>query len=143
MNIQSTHRHAGKCAGIALLSILLGTSAALAQDGRVAISSPQDGATHDASKPLVVEFAADPGPRGDHVHVYVDAGKPRVVRSLKGSETISDLPPGMHDICIKLVTRDHVPTGAEDCVKVQVVAGQGGAMGAPMSAPEPRRGYGY
>ncbi|MBS4099393.1 MAG: hypothetical protein KGZ83_21485 [Sulfuricella sp.] len=31
-------------------------------------------------KPTKVEYASDPGPRGDHVHLYVDNGEASVLR---------------------------------------------------------------
>lgn len=137
------HTHAKGIAGTAFLSILLAASGALAQEGSVTIHSPQDGATHDAGKPLVIEYSVNPGPSGDHVHIYVDADEVAIVRQLEGSHTLKALAPGMRNVCIKVVNKAHVPIGVEGCVNIDVVAAKEGAMEESRPVAEPPRMYGY
>jgi hypothetical protein len=94
-------------------------SISLAQ-GSVTIQSPAEGATLDAldENRLVYEF--DPGPRGDHVHVYVDNKEVALLRKLKGSFLLETLSTGKHDLCVKVVNKAHVPIGIGKCVQVTV-----------------------
>ncbi len=93
---------------------------AFAADGSVTISSPADGAKLSRSATTNVTYDVTPGPKGDHVHLYVDNGEASVLHQLKGSHTLDKLAPGPHDICIKVVSKAHAPTGVEKCIKVTV-----------------------
>lgn len=132
----------GKC--WTLMLVLLFSTAALAQDGRVTILSPVDGATLDPLDPHELTYEVDPGPRGDHVHIYMDGREIGIIRALKGSYMLNDLPAGERNICIKVVNRAHTPIGIDGCVKVHVSADMKG-MDPPASGrtDPPRRGYGY
>ena len=88
--------------------------------GSVTISSPQSGAELSRSQPVVLEYEVDPGPRGDHVHVYVNGREVDVVRRLKGRHSVGRLAPGLHELTIKVVNRTHVPVGIEAAIKVEV-----------------------
>ena len=102
-----------------LFTFSLGMSGAvLAEDASVAISTPTDGAKVSASAPTKVTYAVVPGPKGDHVHLYVDGGEATVLRQLKGTTTVDTLTPGPHTLCIKVVDKAHTPIGAEKCIKV-------------------------
>ena len=103
-----------------LLICSLGLSGAvLAEDASVTISSPADGAKVSASAPTTVSYEVVPGPKGDHVHLYVDNGEAKVLRQLKGTTTTVDaLKAGPHSICIKVVDKSHTPIGVEKCIKV-------------------------
>jgi len=102
-----------------LLICSLGLSGAvLADDASVTISSPADGAKVSASAPTQVTYSVVPGPKGDHVHLYVDGGEASVLRQLKGSHTVDTLTAGPHTICIKVVDKSHTPIGVEKCIKV-------------------------
>ena len=92
-------------------------SAGLAQ-GKVQISAPLQGATLDALEENRLVYAVDPGPRGDHVHVYVDDEEVGILRKLEGSYPLQGLATGTRNICIKVVNKAHVPVGIEDCVRV-------------------------
>jgi len=92
---------------------------ALAQ-GKVTITTPAEGATLDAMAENRVVYDVDPGPRGDHVHVYVDNKEVGILRKLKGSYLLETLSPGPRTICIKVVNKAHVPVGIEQCVHVTV-----------------------
>lgn len=41
-------------------------------EGSVTIISPEANAVVSSMQPLVVEYSVNPGPKGDHVHVYLD-----------------------------------------------------------------------
>lgn len=89
-------------------------------EGSVTISSPQSGATLSSRQPVMLDYSVDPGPKGDHVHVYVNGREVDVVRRLKGRHNVGNLPPGSYEIAIKVVNRIHVPIGVEASVKVEV-----------------------
>jgi hypothetical protein len=89
-------------------------------EGKVVISSPAEGATLDAMAENRLVYEVEPGPKGDHVHVYVDGKEAAILRKLKGSYPLETPSAGPHDICIKVVNKAHVPIGVEDCVKVTV-----------------------
>lgn len=91
-----------------------------AQDASVMISSPADGARLEAMAQNQVVYEVMPGPKGDHVHLYVDNKEAAILRQLKGSHTLKTLSPGQHDICVKVVDKGHTPIGLEKCVKVTV-----------------------
>lgn len=86
----------------------------------VKIISPVAGAKLDAMAQTKLVYEAVPGPRGDHVHVYVDNKEVGILRQLKGSYTLETLAPGTRNICVKVVNKAHVPIGVEQCVKVNV-----------------------
>ena len=102
-----------------LLICSLGLSGAvLAQDASVTISTPTDGAKVSASAPTKVTYAVVPGPKGDHVHLYVDGGEATVLRQLNGTTTVDTLKAGPQTLCIKVVDKAHTPIGVEKCIKV-------------------------
>lgn len=105
-------------AAIALLAAIPAIS--LAAEGSVKIESPAEGATLDAlaENRLVYEFS--PGPRGDHVHVYVDNKEVGLLRTHKGSFLLESMSTGKHDLCVKIVNKAHVPVGIGKCVQVTV-----------------------
>jgi len=98
---------------LAIPSISLG-------QGKVRITSPADGATLDALDENRLVYDVDPGPRGDHVHVYVDNKEVGILRKLKGDYLLETLSSGKRNICVKVVNKAHVPVGIEQCVKVTV-----------------------
>lgn len=102
-----------------LTGLCLG-SAVLAAEGSVAITAPQEGARLDAMAENRISFEVDPGPRGDHVHLYIDGSEVAVLRQLKGSYALPTLAAGSRDVCIKVVNKGHTPIGVEKCVKVMV-----------------------
>lgn len=105
----------------ALLLIPVAASAAAASSGAsVKISSPLPGAKLDAMDQTKLVYEVVPGPRGDHVHVYVDNKEVGILRQLAGSYTLETLNPGARNICVKVVNKAHVPIGVEQCVKVNV-----------------------
>jgi hypothetical protein len=95
-------------------------SAAFAQTSSVKILSPADGAKLDALDPIRIVYEVVRGPKADHIHLYVDGREAAILRGAKGSYTLETLSPGTREICIKAVNKAHVPTGVEQCIKVNV-----------------------
>jgi hypothetical protein len=105
----------------AVLSVsLCAASMAWAQKGSVEILSPADGATLDSFDQNRIRYRVVPGPRGDHVHLYVDGKEAAILRELKGSHTLETLSPGPHELCIKVVNKAHVSLGVQRCINVRV-----------------------
>lgn len=102
------------------VGLVLGFPAASLAQGKVTITSPAEGATLDAMDENKVIYEVDPGPRGDHVHVYVDNKEVGILRQLRGSYTLETLSSGKRTICIKVVNKAHVPIGIEKCIRVSV-----------------------
>ena len=103
--------------GAALLAAAL---PGFAQEASVKITAPAAGSQLDAMAQNKVVYEVIPGPKGDHVHLYVDNKEAAILRQLKGSYTLATLSPGKHDICIKVVNKGHTPIGVEQCIKVSV-----------------------
>jgi hypothetical protein len=104
----------------AMLGFCLAFPVATLAQGKVTITAPADGATLDAMGENRLLYDVDPGPRGDHVHVYVDNEEVGILRKLKGSYLLETLSPGKRAICVKVVNKAHVPVGIEQCVRVTV-----------------------
>jgi len=102
------------------LGLLLAFPATSLSQGKVTITSPAAGASLDAMDENMLVYEVDPGPRGDHVHVYVDNKEVGILRKLKGSYTLETLSSGKRNICVKVVNKAHVPIGIEQCVQVMV-----------------------
>lgn len=111
-----------RCTLLAALPFCLLPSASHAADdaGYVKIVAPVDGATLDGFEPGKLVYEVRPGPKGDHVHVYVGGEEVGILRQLKGSYPLAPLPPGMQTVCVKVVNKAHVPIGVEQCVEVNV-----------------------
>lgn len=106
-------------AGGVLASALL-ASGATAAAPYARIESPANDATLDAMAGNRLVYEVEPGPRGDHVHVYVDGREVGILRQLKGSYLLETLAPGERELCVKVVNKAHTPIGVEDCVRVRV-----------------------
>ncbi len=95
-------------------------SQAIAADSTIEITSPPDGAKLDAMEQSKIDYSVTLGAGADHIHVYVDGKETALLRQMKGSYTMETLSVGKHDICIKLVNKNHTPIGVERCIKVEV-----------------------
>jgi len=102
------------------LASLPGLSSTAFGQGQVVITSPADGATLDALDENRLVYEVDPGPRGDHVHVYLDGKEIGILRKLEGSYLLETPSAGRHGLCIKVVNKAHVPVGIEQCIQVTV-----------------------
>ncbi len=94
------------------------SSTVFAASGKVAITSPADGAMIGSSDKIKLVYEVAPDPEGDHLHLYVDGKRVDVLRQLKGTTEIDPLAPGKHRICIVVNNKGHVSTGVEGCVNV-------------------------
>lgn len=98
-----------------------GTSAFAEDDkGSVTIISPKEGAVLASAEDVIIEYEMTPGPKGDHVHFYMDGGNAGLLRKNKGSFNMTKLKPGKHVLAVKLVNAGHVPIGIEASVNVTV-----------------------
>ena len=88
--------------------------------GKALITSPADGTTLDAMEEIRLAYEVDPGPRGDHAHLYVDDKEVAILRKLKGSYLLETLSSGKHSLCVKIVNKGHVPIGIGQCIQVTV-----------------------
>jgi oxalate decarboxylase/phosphoglucose isomerase-like protein (cupin superfamily) len=102
------------------LGLLLTIPLTALGQGKVTITSPADGATLDALDENRLVYDVEPGPRGDHVHVYVDNKEVGILRKLKGSYLLESLDSGKRKLCVKVVNKAHVPIGVEKCVQITV-----------------------
>jgi len=105
-----------------MLLILAGFSAplAMAAESKIEIISPVEGAKLDAMDQNKMVYDVTLGPGGDHIHIYIDGSEVALIREMKGSYTLETLAPGNHEICIKIVNKNHTPIGVGKCVKVTV-----------------------
>ena len=102
-----------------LLALTL-TLPGFADDGSVTISAPTEGAKLQAAADNRVTYEIVPGSKGDHSHLYIDGKEIAVLRELKGSAPLKALAVGPHEVCVKVVNKNHTPIGVEKCVKVMV-----------------------
>ena len=73
------------------LGLLLAIPSTSLGQGKVMITSPAEGATLDALDENRLVYEVDPGPRGDHVHVYIDDKEVGILRKLKGTHAARQL----------------------------------------------------
>lgn len=92
----------------------------MAAGATIDIISPVDGARLDSKAENKMDYSITLGEEGGHIHVYVDGEEIAVLRQMKGSYTFEPLAKGKRDICIKIVNRNHTPSGVERCIKVTV-----------------------
>lgn len=115
MNIKSLSRTMALTLFVALFS-----TCAAADDPYARITFPSDGAKLDALAQNRIDYEVNPGPRGSHIHLYVDNEEIAILRKLNGSHTLESLSPGAHSLCVKVVNKAHVPIGVEKCISVSV-----------------------
>lgn len=101
-----------------LLAMLFGSTPAMAASGKVTITSPSEGAMVSAGMGIPLNYEADTGRSGNHLHLNVDGKRMDVIRQLKGTVEVDPLEPGKHQLCLAVNTKGHAPTGAETCVNV-------------------------
>ncbi len=107
-------------AGAALMALAFAPVHDAQAEPGVHIQAPANGAKLDAMEQNRVVYKVDPGPRGDHVHLYVDGKEVAILREREGSYPLETLAPGAHELCVKIVNKGHTPIGLQDCVKVAV-----------------------
>lgn len=92
----------------------------LADKASVSIDSPVDGAKLDQKVRCRIYYELILGAKGDHAHLYLDGRQVAMLRRPKDSYILNPLAPGNHEICIKIVSRGHTPTGVQKCNRVSV-----------------------
>ena len=105
---------------LSILLIILASLAALpalAAEAKIDISSPVEGAKLDAKAQNKLDYDVTLGDGGDHIHVYVDGKQVALLRRMKGSYTLDPMAKGTHEICIKMVNKNHTPIGVNRCIK--------------------------
>lgn len=109
-----------KLSVLVLVFASLASPAATAAVSKIDISSPADGAKLDVMEQNKLEYNVTLGDGADHIHVYVDGTEAALLRQMQGSYTMENLAPGKHEVCIKVVNKNHTPIGVERCIKVEV-----------------------
>ncbi len=99
-------------------ALLLGSSIAFSATGSVTIMSPADGSSASSKETIKLNYEADVGTEGDHLHLNVDGKRVDVIHQLKGTADVGPLAPGKHQVCLAVNTKSHVPTGVEKCISV-------------------------
>lgn len=108
---------------ISMLTLVLAsfaTPVAMAAGSTIDISSPVEGAKLDAMEQNKIIYNITLAGAGDHAHAYVDGKEVALLREMKGIYTMETLAPGGHEICIKVVNKNHTPIGVDRCIKVKV-----------------------
>jgi len=106
---------------LSMLALILTSFAALpavAAEARIDITSPADGSKVKAGMQSQLAYEVTLAGDADHAHLYVDGKMAGLLRQKKGSQTIDPLMQGMHEICAKMVDKNHTPVGVERCIKV-------------------------
>ncbi|MDO8463706.1 MAG: hypothetical protein Q7S46_00410 [Gallionella sp.] len=103
---------------LVLILTSLTTSLALAAEAKIDITSPADGSKLDAKAQSKFAYEVTMGGESDHAHLYVDGKQVALLRQMKGNHTLDPLARGMHEICAKIVNKNHTPIGVERCIKV-------------------------
>ena len=86
----------------------------------IQILKPADQAQLDAGEAYPLEYQITLGPGDDHFHVWVDGDRSPGIHDLKGTYTLPKMTPGVHVITLKLVDKDHVPTGPQKSIQVDI-----------------------
>ncbi len=93
---------------------------AMAAGSNIDIIFPVDGAKLDAMEQNKLDYSITLDGAGDHAHVYVNGKETALLREMNGSHTLESMTPGKHEICIKVVNKNHTPIGVNRCIKVTV-----------------------
>ena len=105
---------------LVLVLASIAASVATAAETKIDISSPVDGAKLDIKTQHRLDYDITLADEGDHIHVYMDGKQTALLRQMKGSYMMEPLVAGNHEICIKIVNKNHTPIGVERCIKVEV-----------------------
>jgi hypothetical protein len=97
-----------------------GQGAAVPGASAISITAPADGDRVSSKAEIQVDYDITIGGDGDHAHLYADDRRLAMLRKMRGSYVIFPQDPGVHEICIKVVNSNHMPTGVTKCVKVEV-----------------------
>jgi len=103
---------------VSIFTLLLGTQAGAVMPSSIKILSPEDHSELDANESYPLNYEVIPGTGSDHFHVWVDDNRSKGIHETKGTYNLPKLSPGEHKITIKLVDKDHVPTGPKKSIQV-------------------------
>lgn len=93
-------------------------SIAAVEGASIKITSPAGGARIKAGVESKLAYEVALGKGGDHFHVWVDEAKGPSILETKGVYTLPRLSPGEHVISIRVVAKDHSPTGPRRSISV-------------------------
>lgn len=104
----------------ALFACLFACAGARADEakGKITILSPADGTVVNAGDKVTVSYDADMGPKGNHLHLYLDSHRVDVLRQPKGTGEVHILMAGKHEICLEIETSWHFSTDVRQCINV-------------------------
>ena len=108
-------RFAVPIAAWALLSIPIANGA---ETSVIKIVSPTDRAQINAEQEYSLIYEVALGPGGNHFHVWVDDKRGPGVRDLNGTYLLPALSPGEHVITLRIVDRQHSPTGVKKSIRL-------------------------
>ena len=103
-------------------SAFAANAAAPAKGASIQILKPADHADLDSDESYPLDYQVTLGPGDDHFHVWVDGERSPGIHDLQGTYKLPKLTPGQHVITLKLVNKDHVPTGPQKSITVNVVS---------------------
>ena len=106
-----------------LLVLALAASAHAADapgQASIQILTPADHAHLSSGEPNTLDYQITLGPGDDHFHVWVDSERSPGIHDLKGTYMLPKMTPGTHVITLKLVDKNHVPTGPQKSIQVDV-----------------------
>jgi hypothetical protein len=86
----------------------------------IQILKPADQAQLSAGESHPLDYQITLGPGDDHFHVWVDSDRSPGIHDLKGTYMLPKMTPGTHVITLKLVDKNHVPTGPQKSIQVDV-----------------------
>lgn len=98
--------------------IIFFASFAVANQNKVEINSPLDGAKIKAQKKIDLTYDLTLGSGADHAHAYTDGKEVAILKKMKGSYSLAPVTPGKHEICVRLVNKNHTPIGVDRCINV-------------------------
>jgi len=102
----------------ALPVLLLVSTTALADGGKVTFLAPADGAVVSTKDKVTVSYEAEWGPKGNHLHFYLDGHRVGILRQDKGTTDVSIPTAGKHELCLEIETSWHFSTGVKQCISV-------------------------
>ena len=80
--------------------------------------APADGAMVSTKDKVTVSYEAELGPKGNHLHLYLDGHRVDVLRQTKGTTDVSIPKPGKHELCLEIETSWHFSTDVRQCISV-------------------------
>lgn len=107
---------------IVLAGFLWVLAPAQAADGKgsVTIIYPKNGEELPSNIDIIMKYKFTKGPKGDHVHFFLDDVDVGLRRKKEGKFNMATLTPGRHNITLKLVNAGHVPLGIDTSIMIKI-----------------------